>query len=212
MMMRMSWTALALAMAASLPAAAQTSPPPALLACTGPFAKDGSEAALIAAFGKANVKRAEIDVAEGATEKGNVIFGDDEKRRIEVLWHDAAKRRRPSSIIVRDPSNWRVAVPGQPGTSLGIGSDLAAVEAANGKAFQLYGFEWDMGGYAAGWKGGRLDKPEGGCSLSLRFGPDEKAKEAALTKVAGDRLFVSSAPAMRAVKPRVGQISLGWPE
>jgi hypothetical protein len=203
---------LAAAITAAQPAAAQTASAPQLLSCAGPFAKDASEAALIASFGKANVQREDIDVAEGATEKGNVIFGNDEKRRIEVLWHDAAKRRRPSAITVRDPSSWRVAVPEQPGATLGIGSDLATVEAANGKAFQLYGFEWDMGGYSAGWKDGRLDKPDGGCSLSLRFGPDEKAKEAALTKVAGDKLFASNAPAMRAVKAKVGQITLGWPE
>lgn len=211
-MVRFSGAALGLALASMQPALAQTAPAPPLIGCTGPFAKDASEATLIAAFGKANVKREDIDTAEGATEKGNIIFGGDDKRRIEVLWHDTAKRRRPSSIILRDPSGWRVAVPGQPGMTIGIGSDLAAVEAANGKAFQLYGFEWDMGGYAAGWKGGRLDTPEGGCSLSLRFGPDDKAKEAALTKVAGDKLFASNAPAMRAVKPKVGQITLGWPE
>lgn len=210
--MRLAISIVALTVAAAQACFAQSAPATPLLACTGPFAKDGSEAALIAAFGAANVKREDIDVAEGSTEKGTVIFGADEKRRIEVLWHDSAKRRRPSAITVRDPSTWRVAVPGQPSATIGTGSDLAAVETANGKPFSLYGFAWDMGGYSAGWKSGRLDKPEGGCSLSLRFGPDPSAKDAAVNKVSGDKTFASNAPGMRAVKARVEQITLGWPE
>lgn len=124
-------------MVSSGPAAAQA---PTMLGCTGPFAKDAAEPALIAAFGAANVKREDIDVGEGSTEPGTIVFPDDEKRRIEVLWHDNEKRRRPSAIMVRDPSSWRVAVPGEPSVTIGTGTELAAVEAANGKPFQLYGF------------------------------------------------------------------------
>lgn len=204
----------AVALSASLMASAgpATAQAPTMLGCTGPFAKDAAEAALIAAFGAANVKREDIDVGEGSTEPGTIVFPDDEKRRIEVLWHDNEKRRRPSAIIVRDPSSWRVAVPGEPAVTIGTGTELAAVEAANGKPFQLYGFGWDMGGSAGDWKGGRLAKLEGGCYLSLQFGPDPKAKEAAVDKASGDKPFGSGSAAMKAVKPRVEKISIGWPE
>lgn len=201
--------ALSTGLAAATPSSAQA---PTMLGCTGPFAKDAAESALIAAFGAKNVKREDVDVGEGSTEPASVVFPDDEKRRIEVLWHDNEKRRRPSAIIVRDPSSWRVAIPGEPAATIGTGTELAAVEAANGKPFQLYGFGWDMGGNAGDWKGGRLGKLEGGCYLSLQFGPDPKAKDAAVGKASGDKPFGSGSAAMKAVKPRVEKISIGWPE
>lgn len=185
---------------------------PELLGCRGPFAKDASAATLVAAFGAANVAHEDLDVGEGFTEPGTVIFKDDDKRRIEVLWHDGQTRRRPSSIIVREPSIWRVAVSGNGGATLGIGMDLATVEAANRRPFTLNGFGWDGAGYVGEWSGGRLAKLDGGCSLSLRFGPSLQAKPAAVSKVSGDKPFASNAPGMRAVKPRIEQISLGWPQ
>ena len=185
---------------------------PELLGCHGPFAKDASEATLIAAFGLANVANEDLDVGEGFTEPGTVIFKNDEKRRIEVFWHDSEKRRRPSSITVREPSRWHIAAPDDRSATLGIGTDLATVEAANSKPFTLNGFGWDGAGYVGAWNGGRLAKLAGGCSLSLRFGPSPQAKPAAVSKVSGDKPFASNAAGMRAVKPRIEQISLGWPQ
>lgn len=183
-----------------------------LLGCRGPFAKGASAATLVAAFGAANVAHEDLDVGEGFTEPGTVIFKNDGKRRIEVFWHDSETRRRPSRIIVREPSTWRVAVSGDGSASLGIGSELATVEAANRKPFTLNGFGWDGAGYVGEWSGGRLAKLDGGCSLSLRFGPSPQAKPVALSKVSGDKPFASNAPGMRAVRPRIEQISLGWPQ
>lgn len=185
---------------------------PELLGCRGPFAKDASAATLVAAFGAANVAHEDLDVGEGFTEPGTVIFKSDGKRRIEVFWHDSETRSRPSRIIVHEPSAWRVALPGDSTASLGIGTELATVEAANRKPFTLNGFGWDGAGYVGEWSGGRLTKLDGGCSLSLRFGPSPQARPAALAKVSGDKPFASNAPGMRAVKPRIEQISLGWPQ
>lgn len=183
-----------------------------LLGCHGPFAKDASEATLIAAFGAANVANEALDVGEGFTEPGTVIFKNDDKRRIEVFWYDGEKRRRPSSIIVRAPSRWRIAVPGDSAATLGNGTELATAEAVNRKPFTLNGFGWDGAGYVGEWNGGRLANLAGGCSLSLRFGPSPQAKPAAVSKVSGDKPFASNAAGMRAVKPRIEQIALGWPQ
>lgn len=195
---------------AGLPASAQT--PPSVLDCTSMFPKTADEAALVARFGRANVVTAELDGAEGSTERGTVLFPKDKARRIEIFWHDTAKSRRPASVRIRGSSGWVVRAPGQPGRTVGVATSLAGVEEANERPFMLNGFAWDMGGYGTDWKGGKLAGIEGGCTLSVRFDPDPKAKGRTLDRVSGEKQFGSSDAAIRAVKPVVSEISLGWPE
>ena len=89
-------------------ASAQT---PDLLACNGPFARDADEAALIRAFGAANVQRARIEIGEGEKAGGAILFPKDRKRRLELIWRDGKKRRGPGTIYVRQGSAWAVAGP-----------------------------------------------------------------------------------------------------
>lgn len=182
------------------------------LGCTGPFAREANAAALVKAFGKANVAHVAIDVGEGMTEPGTVIFGKDPKRRIEILWHDGEKRRKPSAITIREGSTWTMALPFPEQRRLQVGMGLAGVEAINGRPFVILGFGWDGGGYAGDWQGGALAKPGGGCSLSLRFDPDPNARGPGFDGIQGDKTFASSNPTMRAAKPTVSQLSLGWPQ
>ena len=209
----MRWPKNALFLALGLvPASANAQPANDVLQCVGPFAKDANEADLKKAFGAANVKRVDLDVGEGSTEPGTVVFPNDPKRRIEVLWHDSTKRQRPSSISIKEKSTWTIAAQPPDQRRIMLGTPLAEVEAINGKPIIVYGFGWDMGGFAGGWEGGALGQAVGPCSLSLRFDPDPKAKSGTLDKASGDKPFKSSSPAMRAVKPTVSSISLGWPE
>lgn len=181
---------------------------PDLLACRGPFARLGDEAALIAAFGPAKVTRAEIDLGEGMTGPGAIVFGGDPQRRLEILWHDGARRSRPATISVSPGAIWRIDVPGaQPAIRLGL--TLAEVEAANGRPFEILGFGWDRGGHAGDWKGGRLAKPDGGCELTLRFEPEPGFL--AMDAISGDRPFSSADARIRAVKPVVVEVRLNWP-
>ena len=190
------------------PALAQ-SEAPTVLDCTGPFARTADERTLARVFGAANVERAAIPVGEGNTEPGTVVFARDPTKRIDILWHDSYAR--PNVVIIRNGSTWPVAVTGldRPVTN---GATLAEIEAMNGKPFTLTGFGWDLGGYTNGWDGGRLDKPVGGCNLSLRFDPPADAPGDALDKVNGDVEFSSTDSAMRQVKPVVIEIELGWPQ
>ncbi len=174
-----------------------------VLACEGPFAADSSQARLVAAFGKANVAFEEVDGPEGSKEMATVVFGKDPKRRLTIRWDDEAKRQRPLHIEL-GPA-WRLA------NGLRRDLSLAEVEALNGRPFALSGFEWDYGGYVTDWKKGRLERLPGGCNAIVGFGPDEAAPSAALDKVSGDATFASDSKAMRAVKPRVGIIALGYP-
>lgn len=181
---------------------------PELLSCLGPLARGANEAALIKAFGAANVARGAIDVGEGMSEPGNILFANDPKRRLEVLWHDSARRSRPSSVSVAPGAIWRIAVPGaEPPVRQGM--TLAQVEAANGRPFEILGFGWDRGGHAGDWKGGRLARPDGGCEISLRFDPEPGFL--AMDAISGDRPFSSADARIRAVRPVVVEIRLNWP-
>jgi hypothetical protein len=181
---------------------------PDLLACRGPLARDGSEVALAKAFGAGNVTRAAIDVGEGMTQPGTILFAKDPKRRIDILWHDGARRSRPATISVAPTATWRIAVPdAEPPIRMGM--SLAQVEAANGRPFEILGFGWDRGGHAGDWKGGRLAKPDGGCELSLRFEPEPGFL--AMDAISGDRPFSSADARIRAVKPVVVEVRLRWP-
>jgi hypothetical protein len=200
------FAALAL-LAAVGPARAQTAD---LLACSGPFARDADEAALIKAFGTANVQRARIEIGEGEKAAGAILFPKDRKRRLELIWRDGKKRRGPGTIYVREGSAWSVAGPAS--ERLAIGSTLSAVEAANGKPFSILGFDWDYSGTAADWQGGKLAKAFGGCRLTIRFGYPKGADAKALDRLSGDKEFSSSNPDMRLVKPIAYEILLSWPD
>lgn len=201
------WGCLGLLVILAAPASAAEAP--RRFGCDGPVLRTDDEAALAARFGRANVAAADLDGAEGATERGTAIFPKDPRRRIEVFWHDSRRRRRPATVRVQGRGGWAATTPHGP---VSVGTPLARVEAANGGPFTLIGFGWDLGGYGAGWRGGDLGRLGGGCTLSMRFDPDPAAKPAALDKASGDRRFSSRDPAVRAVSPTVSQMAVDWPE
>ena len=182
---------------------------PTVLDCTGAFARNADERTLARIFGAANVERADIYVGEGNTEPGTAIFAKDPGKRIDILWHD--NYARPNVVIIRNGSTWPVAVTGLD-KAVVAGATLVEIEAMNGKPFTLTGFGWDLGGYTNSWDGGRLDKPVGGCNLSVRFDPASDAPGDALDKVNGDVEFLSTDSAVRQTKPVVIEIELGWPQ
>ncbi|WP_407529295.1 hypothetical protein [Methylobacterium oryzisoli] len=210
--MRSGFVAVALVIAAGQPALAQAPAQPSLILDCAAFPKSMDEAALVKRFGRENVVSAVLDGAEGSTERGTVLYPKDPARRLEVYWHDADKRRRPSSFAVKGRSEWLVRGPGTARPTIGLRASVAEVEEANERPFTLTGFGWDMGGYASGWKGGRLDAMPGGCFVTVRFNPDPKARDRDVAKVSGDKQFGSAAPGIRAVKPVVSVLTLDWPE
>ena len=134
-------------------------PPPAeaasrILTCDGLFGEKATHAKMTEAFGAANVTFDKQDGAEGETYMGTTLFKKKPADRLIVNWKDEKRQMTPDSIIARmdapaPPSNWHLS------NGLRPGSSLAEVEAANGKPFALSGFEWDYGGYANDWKGGK---------------------------------------------------------
>lgn len=176
------------------------------VACAGPFARAANHAQLESAFGAKNVVFTQVDGPGNTKLNASVIFPDDPKRRLEVLWHDEAARARPSAIVITGASQWQA-----PG-GLRLGMTLVEIERRNGKAFQLSGFAGDYGGSVTDWDAGKLDQLPGDCRMGMRFVADGKAAREAVSRVAAEETFSSAAPEIRAVRPRVYEIIIGYGE
>jgi hypothetical protein len=190
------------------PAAARAKPSAAAaqnIRCDGPFAKDTSHAKLAQTFGAKNVVFQPVDGPEGSKLNATVVFPNDRKRRLEVLWHDESARQRPSSIVVGADSGWRAR-------GFRIGDPLTLVEKTNGKPFMLAGFAGEYGGVARDWRGGALDKLSGDCRLGMRFVLDPKAAPAARGKVESDGDLTSDNADVRAANPLIAELIIGYPQ
>jgi len=202
-----AWIARALAaMLAAAPCVAwaqAAATPPRTVSCEGPIARDADEASVIALFGRANVAFQEVSGSEGETAMATVVFPGDARNRLDISWYD--ERKRPATITIGGESQWT----GPKG--LKIGMTLADVQALNGRPFQLSGFDWDYGGYVTDWRGGALPDV-GGCSVTLRFEHAVRVPASVLRPLLGDIKLMSSAAAVRAVRPAVSEIVLSFPQ
>jgi hypothetical protein len=177
---------------------------PLVVNCEGPFGRNATRGDLVKAF-PGNVVDRELGGPEGTKLKGSVVYPNDPRRRLEIIWNDEKARRGPT-IRINQKSVWATA------SGVRLGLTLTEIERINGKPFKLYGFEWDFGGRSSNWQAGALGKPQpGGCNITVAFGYDDKARSADLDKVSGDSEFLSTNPSMRAVNPKVFEITLGFP-
>jgi hypothetical protein len=174
--------------------------------CAGPFARNATHAQLEAAFGAKNVVYTQVDGPEGSKLNASVVFPEDPKRRLEVLWHDEAARARPSGIVITGASQWSAP------RAVKLGLPLAEVEKRNGKPFKLSGFGTDYGGSVTDWEAGNLDKLGGVCRMGIRFSADKGAGSETLGKVSGDNSFSSKDADIRTIKPTVSEIVVGYPQ
>ncbi|MFN3806257.1 hypothetical protein [Asticcacaulis sp.] len=174
------------------------------LSCEGPVGKSATAAQLLQTYaGKAREET--VPGPEGTTESAIVLYPDDPARKVVVTFWDEAKTQVADVRIGRGAVQWY-----GPG-NIRIGSPLKAVEAANGKGFDLYGFDWDYGGYAADFKGGTLGLMPGDCVLGLRFAPPEGQPGQLTSDIVGDTQVASSNPNMQALQPVIVEMSIGWP-
>lgn len=149
-------------------------------------------------YGDANVSVQTLPGPEGSEAyQATVLFADDPAKRIEIVWDDATDH--PSSVTIHgDASQWRKP------DGVTLGSDMAAVEQANGGPFMLSGFDWDYGGQVSDWRGGNLSKES--CHIGVGFNPTTQ------TYPSGEAQVASSAPPMRAAHAKVTQIVLTYPD
>jgi hypothetical protein len=167
---------------------------------TGAITAETGEEDLRQHYGPSSVATDRIEIGEGETLPGTVLYPEDSLRRLEIIWRDTLQRRRPSRVILRgDQSHWQV----EKGISLGI--SLQELERLNGRPFTLAGFGWDYAGVVTDWKGGNLGRSLSGVKLYLDPGPTAY-RSPEYSQVLGDRDYSSTLPPMQQLNPRVATI------
>jgi hypothetical protein len=166
----------------------------------GPWKIETSEADLRQRYGASSVEATRIQIGEGETMPGTVLYPRDSLQRVEVVWQDSVNRRRPARVTLRGSrSRWQV------NRGISLGTSLQQLERLNGRPFTLAGFGWDYAGVVTDWKGGALDSSLVGVKLYLDPGPAQY-QSAPYSQVLGDRDYSSALPAMQQLAPRVAQI------
>jgi hypothetical protein len=184
-------------------AAPEHAPNPAkfrtVVECSGPFAKDSGMLALAVTYDSRNMIFTH-ETVQGVEVGATVLFPKDPRRRLEVWWQNP-NRTGTYLIDIAGKSIWT----GPKGLRLGL--SVEQLEKLNHKPFKLKGF--DQGGVAsvADWDGGELAALPGGCKAGVSLAAKDKSAAAELP--AKDE-YSSSDPAMRALKPTVSEILIGY--
>jgi hypothetical protein len=166
----------------------------------GPIARESSEEELRQHYGPAAVESTRIDIGEGETAAGTVLYPADSLRRAEIVWQDSVNRRRPARLILRgERTQWKL------NRGISLGTNLQELERLNGRPFTLAGFGWDYAGVITDWKGGALAEPLASIKLYLDPGPAQYESKP-YSEVLGDRDYSSSLPPMQELNPRVATI------
>jgi hypothetical protein len=165
-----------------------------------------TELTLRARYGAANVTRERINVGEGETAPGVVLFARDSTRRLQVQFVDTNALREPiRATATGRRSNWIL----YPGAS--IGTTLAELEQLNGRAFRLLGLGWDYSGTVVSWNGGTLgkvwaDEASAERRVIVRLAPTDNADRTLVARVLGDHEYPSAA--MRTLNPHVYEMAV----
>jgi hypothetical protein len=121
-----------------------------------------------------------------------------------VWWSNAEAHSDLYLIVINGKSAWSTPL----GVRLGL--SLASLEKLNHKPFKIKGLDKDDGSQVSDWNGGALSQLPGGCKVGVRMRPDSKATPKAREAVTGDKEFGSTDPTIRAVKPLIAEIILGY--
>jgi hypothetical protein len=186
------------------PAPAKPADTARTVACGGAFAKNSDHLRLAQSFGVHNVEFTQVSGDDGSTLLASVLFPNDPKRRLEVLWDDDTLRSGTRMIVIDGASTWSA----QKGLHLGL--PLAALEKVNGKPFKLMGFEQNGMAIVSDWNGGALGLLTDGCKVGVQFKADPKVPAGVLGAAGSDKEFASSDPAIRAAKPTIGEIIVAY--
>jgi hypothetical protein len=171
--------------------------------CRGAFARDSSHIRLAQVFGNENVTFTDVEGPDNSKIQASVLFPRDPTRRLEMLWNNATSRSGTQVIVINGKSNWTAP------RGVKLGAQLAAVEKLNGKPFKLSAFGAD-GSSAADWQEGQMLKLQGGCKIGMRFVPDARTSPEALAQLKGQKELLSSDTEVRALRPTVAEILIGY--
>ena len=188
---------------------AVSKPPAALatphtVACSESFGKDSSHLKLAMGFGFRNVTATDVKAKDGTKVAASVIYPDDPQQRLEVWWKNATSSGT-YQIVITGQSDW--TAPG----GLRLGLALAELEKLNHKSFKLKGFDKDGVATISDWGGGELATLAGGCNSGLSLRADPKVSAKIIGALSPNKEYASSNPQMRAAKPTVSEILIGYP-
>jgi hypothetical protein len=175
-----------------------------VVACSGTFAKDSSAVELATAFNSKNVTFADVEAADGTKVPASILFPNDPKGRLEVWWSNPTARSDIHLIVIGGQSIW--IAPG----GIRLGQTLEQVEKINHKPFKLKGFDKDRIATVSDWDGGALATVVGGCHPGLSLHADAKASAEKINALSADKEYSSSDPAIRAAKPTITEILIGY--
>lgn len=169
-----------------------------------------SEADLRKIYGSRNVEAGEVGLGEGETTPGTIIFPNDPRKRLEIVWKNTKAKKSPEFVqFAAEKSLWTIT----PG--IRIGTSLKTLEQLNGKSFVLMGFGWDYSGTVDSWNGGNLARKFGKNSelVTLRLNPPDfsKALEKDYNAVIGDGNFSSKNKSMQKLNPQVYHAIVKFP-
>lgn len=179
-----------------------------MLECSGLFGRHTSHAALVKAFGEANVVYKKIDAPQGSTGMATIVFERNHERRRLFEWRDEEKRARPIYIGI-EGTKWIAQL------GIKIGTLIDDVEKQNGKPFRLNGFGWNLGGAARfSTEHSRLGNLPGGCHFGLTFEPTAEGLPLGgkYRVLNGNHDLRSDMPLLREVKPAVVEIFIVYSE
>jgi hypothetical protein len=156
-------------------------------------------------FGFGNVTTTDVKAPDGTKVAASVIFPDDPQRRLEVWWRDATSHSGTYLIDITGQSDWTAP------DGLRLGLTLAEVEKLNQKSFKLTGFDKNGVATTSDWGGGELASLAGGCNAGLSLRADPKVSAKIIGALSPNKEYASSNPQMRAAKPTVSEILIGYP-
>jgi hypothetical protein len=167
--------------------------------CSGPFAKDSGMLALAMAYDSRNMIFTH-ETVQGAEVGVTVLFPKDPKRRLEVWWSNP-NRTGTYLIDIAGKSTWT----GPAGLRLGL--TLEQLEKLNKKPFKVKGFDKDNVASVSSWDDGVLAKLPGDCKAGVNL---HAAAKGSAGEVPEKDEYGSDDPALRALKPTVGEILIGY--
>lgn len=168
--------------------------------------QDVTKASLIATHGAENVTEETVPWAD-SEETAVVLFANNPAMRVLLFWLGETTGG-PAHVSVSGEETQFIGPKG-----IIMGATLEDVEAANGGPFMLMGFENHNSGEAGNWLGGALATPDGGtCFQRMTFDLPEDTPADIRAKVSGDpdKSYRSDSPEMRAAKPVVVEMSIGY--
>lgn len=173
--------------------------------CRAQFAKTASHAGLVKLYGAKNVTFENVNRAEGEVVKATVLFAKDPQQRLDIEWHDAKRRRLPSTITVFGEKNRWIG-------PLGIknGMTIQEIEQRAGQPFKINGFGFDVAG-AGHFGETALAMLPGGCAFGAHFDIDGGLPPEHLTRFNGEVEIDSNDPDLLTLKPRLWIFTLSYP-